>query len=850
MDVFHTIAVPHSDILEGRLTMDVFAADLWEVHKGRGPDEYKEPEEFFHKTYQTVGLKNLLETVEKRLNGEGGDAVIQVQTPFGGGKTHSLIAMYHQADKWGSKRAVLVGTALSPKETVWGELERQLTGKVSRLEGFASPGREAIRSLLEENQPLLILMDEILEYVTKAAGVRVEESNLAAQTIAFVNELTEAAGTLDPVCLVVSLPSSVLEHFDESAENLFQQLRKVSGRVEKIYTPVQEHEITHVIRQRLFSTIDNERARNNVRQLVEYIDREGLLPSGEEASEYRKRFESSFPFTPEVVEVLYHRWGSFSTFQRTRGVLRLLSLVLHSLKDSALPYITLADFDLDNQEIRRELLKHIGPEFDSVIAADITGDRAGAKQADKELGASFQGLGLGRRTSTAVFMYSFSGGTERGVGLGEAKRNATTNQNPSSVITDVVDKLMEKLFYIYRESGKLYFSNIPNLNRILVIKKENIESQQLRDYELQLLKDNISAENLKVVLWPKKTGEVPDDQDLKLVILPERDELMEQILEDKGTTPRVNKNTVLFLVPKEAKGSNFRKESRTYLAYKAIQSDETLNLTEKQRKQVDKKVDEGEKDFNQALLNYYSRVYLPAKDGFKEIDLGIPTYGEKTKIDQAVYEKLRSEEEILFTIAPLYIKEKYLKKNRYVETKKLYSSTLTTPGETRTTGREVWEDAIQQGVLDGVFGMGEIEDDKPTCHYYKKSATVGFSDNEAIIRDTICQSQVKEEVQEEGETGRGEEPGSGPGRVTGEPYVPDVGGLGQGRAGPLRERVEMSFEVPRGRVSDLMGVLNLLQSNFERINIQLEAEQGSISEQDYEDKVREAFRQMGIDIGD
>jgi Protein of unknown function (DUF499). len=158
----------------------------------------------------------------------------------------------------------MVGTALSTKDTLWGSIEKQLTGKIARFSGQVSPGREAIRGLLHVNQPALILMDEVLEYVTKAAGVKVEESTLAAQTIAFMQELTETASSLDKVCLVITLPSSIIEHYDESAEKLYQQLQKVAGRVEKIYTPVEENEITKIIRRRLFSDLDESMAQKSL----------------------------------------------------------------------------------------------------------------------------------------------------------------------------------------------------------------------------------------------------------------------------------------------------------------------------------------------------------------------------------------------------------------------------------------------------------------------------------------------------------------------------------------------------------------------------------------------------------
>ena len=217
-----------------------------------GPDEYRDAKRFFEKTYRTEGLTNLLAVVQKRLEGNGGDPVIQIQTPFGGGKTTHLIALYHNAKIWKAKTVIIVGTALSTDTTLWGSLEQQLTGKVTKCKGQTSPGREVLRELLDSHQPVLILMDEVPEYVTKAAGVKVGDSTLAAQTIAFMQELSECAGICDKVCLAVTLPASILEHYDEKAETLYQQLQKVSGRVEKIYTPVEEHEITKIIRRRTF----------------------------------------------------------------------------------------------------------------------------------------------------------------------------------------------------------------------------------------------------------------------------------------------------------------------------------------------------------------------------------------------------------------------------------------------------------------------------------------------------------------------------------------------------------------------------------------------------------------------
>ncbi|MEM1673204.1 MAG: DUF499 domain-containing protein [Archaeoglobaceae archaeon] len=379
MKPFTQIVRPHDDILEGRLTMDVFAADIWQVAFGNAPPEYRNPELFFRKTYLTKGLKNLIEVAKNRLLGKTGDAVVQLQTPFGGGKTHALIALYHRAREWNAKVLVFDGTALSAEVRLWEEFERQLTGKIDIARGEAPPGKEKLIKLISENSPLLILMDEVLQYITKASAIKVGDSNLGAQTLAFLQELMSAVASVGNAMLVITLPSSVLEHYDENAERAFQQLQKIAGRMEKIYNPVEDDEIEQVVRARLFSWVDEKEVGIAVEEFIDYAKRENLL-TNDEISTYRERFLKSFPFKPEVIDVLYKRWGSFPTFQRTRGVLRLLSLVIHNLVDKNVPFIRLADFDLNNNEVRRELIKHIGQEWDSVVAQDITSNDSGSKK--------------------------------------------------------------------------------------------------------------------------------------------------------------------------------------------------------------------------------------------------------------------------------------------------------------------------------------------------------------------------------------------------------------------------------------------------------------------------------------
>ena len=843
MSAFHTIAIPHEDILKGRLTMEVFAADLGEVSKKRGPDEYKDADVFFEKTYLTDGLSNLLEVVKRRVNGKGGDSVLQIQTPFGGGKTHSLIAMYHKAEEWKINKAVIVGTDLNTKDTLWGIIEKQLTGKIDKMQGMVAPGKESIRELLSKFQPIIILMDEVLEYSTKAAGVKIGDSNLASQTAAFIQEITEVVPTLEKACLIITLPSSITEHYDKSAEYLFQQLQKIAGRVEKIYTPVQEYEITNIIGRRLFSDIKEEEVKKVVSYFIKYADKDKILPVGIEVSEYKKRFIDSYPFLPEVIEVLYHRWGSFPTFQRTRGLLRLLSLVIYSLKDSEKPYISLADFNLENQEIRQELLKHIGPEFNSVVSADIVDKTSGSKKVDFSLGDAYKGLTLGTRASTSIFMYSFSGGQEHGASMQEIKRAATTIGNPASVVAEALEQLRSKLFYLQTPEDKYFFSNQPNLNRILLTKIENIKEEKVISLEKELLKGNITGHPLKVFLWEENSSNVSDSEDLKLVILSREDKtIIENILKTKGKSPRVNRNILIFLYPMESERSNFIYNLKKKIAYDYIQQDAGLKLSEEQKKEIEREIKIINKDLKEFIRKFYRMVALPDKSGVKEIDLGIPTYGEDKPIDQEIYEKLRNDGEILEKVSPIVINEKYLLGRDWVLTVQLYQSSSKTPGEPRIINRDVLEQSLIEGIGKGLFGLGKLQDNEPVCLYFKETPSViAFSGDEIVIKEEICKKQKEAQEVEEQKSEKKREPQTSD---KGADFV--AGTVIDDEKERVRYKIDLKFQVPKGKVSNIMGMLNYLQSKFENLKIEVSATEGSLSEQEYEDKIEEALRQSGI----
>ena len=299
--------------------------------------------------------------------------------------------------------------------------------------------------------------------------------------------------------------------------------------------------------------------------------------------------------------------------------------MIDSLKEKAIPYISLADFDLSVQEIRQELLKPIGLEYDSVIAADITGKDAGAKKVDVGFGGAYKGLRLGSRAATTIFLYSFSGGPEKGADLEEIKRSGTTTGNPSSALTEAVNGLQEKLFYLQHESGRSYFTNQPNLNSILLIRMENINERAIDGFEKEVLEKNVSSfwrttQNSHLAKrWVRHSGRhrpeanYPQERD---------DSLMKDTLETKGKTPRVNRNTLFFLTPLEHEAAGFYSQLRKIIAYEVIGKDKTLNLSAEQQREIRTELKKATDELNDRLRRYYRTVFIPTKEGLKDERFG------------------------------------------------------------------------------------------------------------------------------------------------------------------------------------------------------------------------------------
>lgn len=570
---FHVVT-PHMDIKQGRLDESIFAANLAEVALGYGREIYSNPVVFFSKTFYTAGLKNVARTVIKGLNGneDAENRVISLQTGFGGGKTHTLISLYHLC-KWGNRAsqsqsarelldytgmpefdsaniAVFTNTTNDAAngrmtdegihiQTIWGELAYQLGGKDSyeiirkNDEQLIAPAG-LFKKVLELCKPALILIDELADYCVKASARKAVNSSLADQTISFMQELTEAIAATNHCVAVITLPASPQEVGNTSeAQNILISLQKRVSRVGADTQPVAEDEIYEVIRRRLFENMGDEfqieACANKYMEL--YYQHKGELPSHVTKLEYKHKILKSYPFHPELIDVFRIRWASHHDFQRTRGVLRLLASIVSDLwrRQLSLPgnnllihpgRINFANLDAMSGQLK----KLYGNGYDAVITADVAGPASNASKIDsnkQEYGQWY----LTQSIASIILMNSFgSDGANRGVGVPEIKlQMLEPNGFNHNNINGALDEMEGSAYYLYYaqmgSAGKRYwFHTKPNINILINQAKSEIKDVDIDAEILKRLSDRTRNTQLFNTLVAP-SSDIPEQLKPTLIIL-------------------------------------------------------------------------------------------------------------------------------------------------------------------------------------------------------------------------------------------------------------------------------------------------------------------------------------------
>ena len=511
--VFETVR-PRRDVLSGELRDEIFAAQLAEVVAGRGEPVYRDPTVFFANTYPTNGLKALLYQALGRIAGRSTAPIIRLETAFGGGKTHSLIALYHLAAHRARpigiedyvdpallpdrpvRVAAAVGNHLDPAQgvthpdgvttyTLWGELAHRLGafGHVKQADRRkTAPGVGSLAKVFE-GAPVVVMLDEMARYLTVAAGEPVGDGTLADQTVAFLMALLEYAAGVDHVVVVYTLAGSA-DAFPGRTEGVLEKIESlrdaeaISSRHEHVITPTGENEISAIVRHRLFDWVDPTAAQETAltyhRAIADQMERDADLPAHAATAGYTRDIRDSYPFHPELLTGLNEKVSTIPNFQKTRGALRLLSRVVRQLwtdRPADTFLIHPHHVDLSTDEIANDLTSRLNRAvFRQVIEADIANPMAGAKAhaalVDNHLIASGKPP-FATRAATTVLLHSLVQGVASGLSPTQAKLAAYTPGDDLGLMEGQIRKLLDRAFYLHFDGNRFRFSTEPSLAAVV-----------------------------------------------------------------------------------------------------------------------------------------------------------------------------------------------------------------------------------------------------------------------------------------------------------------------------------------------------------------------------------------------
>ena len=680
------IVTPHADVASGRYQQAEFAADLWQVYLGEGTDEYRDPVEFFRRTYLTESLKRLLAGAIRRLAGRGGDPVVQLQTNFGGGKTHSMLALYHLFSGRSSgeldgidsvleeaeakelaapRRVVLVGNKISPGNpvtkpdgtvvrTLWGELAWQLGGQraFARIaaddEKATSPG-DVLRELFNEYGPCLVLIDEWVAYARQLH----DQSDLPAggfeTQFSFAQVLTESAKLANNCLLVISLPASDtagsphtgaddVEVGGQRGRDALDRLRNVVGRIESSWRPAGAEESFEIVRRRLFEPFTDP-AQFKDRDVVArafsefYRTQHQEFPPECRDADYEKRIKAAYPIHPEIFDRLYTDWSALVKFQRTRGVLRLMAAVIHSLweKGDRNPLILPANIAIDDPRVQFELTRYLPDTWVPVIEKDVDGPNSLPLRID----GAVPNLGkfhASRRVARAIYLGSAptTGAAHRGLEDCRVKLGCVMPGESPAVFGDALRRLASAATYLYQDGLRYWYSTQPTVTKLAEDRAEQFKRnpdkvvQELGSRLRSDLRDT-GAFN-RVHPLPQSGQDVPDDLDARLVVLGSdtpyskekgnpAETAAKAILESRGSSPRIRRNTLVFLAADKTRLQDLDEAVRRYLAWESILGErEQLDLSPHQVRQAENQKEAASSAVTARLPETYRWLLVPVQN--------------------------------------------------------------------------------------------------------------------------------------------------------------------------------------------------------------------------------------------
>jgi len=734
------VVEPHDDVAQGTFQLAQFAADLRQVAQGIARPEYGDPVQFFNRTYITRGLKYLLAQTLQRMNGIGGEPVIDLMTTFGGGKTHSQIAVYHlaggtSADSLlgmgeicdeigvagmpaGVNRAVIVGNDFSVLgmtkpdgtvvNTIWGELAYQLGGKAGYAE-FARyddngvpPTTSEIAALLEAHAPCVILIDEWVAYLRQLYS-RGAEDAFAGGTFeshqTFAQSLTEAMKSVDTALLVVSLPASdsVRDMGDGVVDNsheiggtpgleALRSLRSVIHRVETPWQPATVDESYEIVRRRIFKPLTAEAIGGRDLVVSKFMDfymrNANIVPSEVQQPQYRDVMKAAYPIHPEMFDRLYQDWSTLERFQRTRGVLRLMATVVHALwvRGDHSAMIMPATIPLDDTKVFEEITSHLDDSWKPIVDTDIAGPGSTADTIDRDiplLGKSMAAKRVARcvflSTAPMVNRNSRTGqsGPVRGIEQKRVVLGATYPGDNPAHVTDALRQLGDRGAYMNRDQDRYWLSLQQTVSRIVQDRADGYDVSEVHAELTKTIREETDRGVFeRVHRVPTGTGDVDDEATAALVIFgldrPHSRKAnsvaavaAREFLERRGTQPRINKNSLVFLAPDLDRIDNLDSVIRRKKAWESVKSSaKALNLDQHNISVVENRLIQASQAVADTIRETYRWIINPHQEpGASDFELETIIMNGDGTLAERVTKKADANEFVLRSYTPSLLRQ-------------------------------------------------------------------------------------------------------------------------------------------------------------------------------------------------
>ncbi|MCA3722145.1 DUF499 domain-containing protein [Phenylobacterium sp.] len=844
------VVEPHQDVATGEFQQAEFAADLAKVHSGSAPAEYRDPRQFYSRTYLTEGLSALLVGAAKRLSGSSGDPVVELQTNFGGGKTHSMLALYHMAgptpvqDLSGLdqllekheltvpkniKRAVLVGTSRGPQDvlnaeggrkirTTWGELAWQLGGAEAfdmvaenDANGIA-PGSHLLETIFKKYAPCLILIDEWVAYLRQIYRVEGLPSGSFDANLSFVQSLTEAVKASPGTLLVASLPASQIEVGGEGGQEALARLKQTFSRVESSWRPASQEESYEIVRRRLFKEISGDKFHhrdNTLKQFAKlYRENANDFPQGCADEDYRRKLEKAYPIHPELFDQLYTSWGSLEKFQRTRGVLRLMAQAIHELWMNGDPSVMImpGSVAVSSPRVEPELLHYLDVTWQSIIAGDVDGTASTPYKIDQSA-PNLNRYSATRRVARAIFMGTAPTHQQQNTGLDDKQINLGVVQpgERPAIFGDALRRLTNQAKFMHADLGRYWYSMSASLNRIAADKAAQIETALVLmtiDSELSKYVNSLADRGHfdAVQVAPASSAEVPDEAGgVRAVVLGvahphngrEGSEALveaKDILMQRGSTPRVYRNMLVFIAADSRQLDNLKDAVRASLAWGEIVRDtERLNLTQSDSALAKAKLAESNETMKTRLKEAWCYLHYPAQESAQaDVEWVSGKIPAQDGLLARASKKLVAEEGLLTELGPTRLDrdlQKYIWNGKpHLSLKDLREYLNRYIYLPRLKNQEVLIKAVQasvSGMIPGPFAYSERWDEKSDTYLglaieRAANAAVVIDSDSVIVKPAVAEAHRPAPVQ----------PGSGggtevPGEKTPETGTQPTGGTPQ-----------------------------------------------------------------------